>query len=75
MPDVEDEGDTEEREDMIHETMFTFEAFELVRDCARGRRTARTDTIVADDRNSHTPRLHGHCCSTSHATRSSTPQS
>lgn len=29
VPDVEDEGDTEE-EDMVHETMFTFEAFEMV---------------------------------------------
>ncbi|KAH0831354.1 timeless protein-domain-containing protein [Lanmaoa asiatica] len=29
VPDVEDEGDTGEEEDMIHETMFTFEAFEM----------------------------------------------
>ncbi|KAF8558558.1 DUF757-domain-containing protein [Imleria badia] len=29
VPDVEDEADAEEEEDMIHETMFTFEAFEM----------------------------------------------
>jgi replication fork protection complex subunit Tof1/Swi1 len=29
VPDVEDEGDAEEEEDIIHETMFTFEAFEM----------------------------------------------
>ncbi|KAG8216231.1 timeless protein-domain-containing protein [Butyriboletus roseoflavus] len=29
VPDVEDEGDAEEEEDMTHETMFTFEAFEM----------------------------------------------
>lgn len=39
MPDVEDESDAEEEEDIVHETMFTFEAFEMVRDCACTRRT------------------------------------
>ncbi|KAG6380363.1 timeless protein-domain-containing protein [Boletus reticuloceps] len=29
VPNIEDEGDTEEEEDIIHETMFTFEAFEM----------------------------------------------
>lgn len=39
VPDVEDEGDAEEEEDMVHETMFTFEAFEMVRGRACRRRT------------------------------------
>lgn len=38
MPDVEDEGDAAEEEDVIHETMFTFEAFEMVRGRACTRR-------------------------------------
>ncbi|KIJ16511.1 hypothetical protein PAXINDRAFT_98952 [Paxillus involutus ATCC 200175] len=29
VPDVEDEGDAEEEEEVVHETMFTFEAFEM----------------------------------------------
>ncbi|KAG9310160.1 timeless protein-domain-containing protein [Chiua virens] len=29
VPDVEDESDAEEEEEMVHETMFTFEAFEM----------------------------------------------
>lgn len=46
MPDVEDEGDAEEEEEMIHETMFTFEAFEMVRDRARTRRTVSVLTKI-----------------------------
>jgi replication fork protection complex subunit Tof1/Swi1 len=46
VPDVEDEGDAEEGEDMIHETMFTFEAFEMVRDRARTRRTVSVLTKI-----------------------------
>lgn len=38
VPDVEDEGDAAEEEDTVHETMFTFEAFEMVRGRACTRR-------------------------------------
>lgn len=31
MPDVENEPDGDSEEEVIHETMFTFDAFEMVR--------------------------------------------
>lgn len=79
MPDIEDEGDAEEEENVIHETMFTFEAFQMVRGKACMRRTAvsltKIITIGSGGRNSRTPRLRGHCCSTSHGTKSLTLRS
>lgn len=75
VPDIEDEGDAEE-EVVVHETMFTFEAFEMVRRLSMHapHRSGLTKifTIESGGRNLLTPRLHGHCWSTSHATRNST---
>lgn len=61
MPDVEDEAADDSVEEVVHETMFTFEAFEMV----GGPRSIRTTLLIMitspSVRNSRTRRSLGRC--------------